>query len=37
MSGQTVCIGNFTARENAGVGDWVGAGAGVNIPEKKYF
>ena len=31
MSGQTVHLGHFTAREKAGFGGWVGAGAGLVI------
>jgi hypothetical protein len=30
VSGQTVCIGQFTAREKAGVGGWVMAVAGLD-------
>jgi len=29
------CTGHFTAREKAGVGDWVGAGAGLDVLEKR--
>jgi len=31
VSGQTVCIGHFTAREKAGFGGWVGVGAGLDV------
>jgi hypothetical protein len=30
VSGQTVCIGQFTAREKPGFGGWVGVGAGLD-------
>jgi hypothetical protein len=33
--GQTDCLGHFTAREKAGIGGWVGAGAGLNVLEKR--
>jgi len=33
VSGQTVCTGHFTAREKAGFGGWVGAGAGLDVLE----
>jgi len=35
LSGQTVCTGHFTAREEAGVGGWVSAGAGLDVLEKR--
>jgi len=35
VSGQTVCTGHFIAREKAGVGGWVGAGAGLDVLEKR--
>jgi len=34
VSGQTVCTGQFTAREKAAVGGWVGAGTGLDVLEK---
>ena len=35
VSGQTDCLGHFTAREKAGVGAWVGAGAGLGVLENR--
>ena len=37
VSGQTVCTDHFTAREKAGVGGWVGAGAGLDVFEKRVL
>ena len=39
MTGQAVCPGHFTASEKAGagVGGWVGAGAGLGVLEKREF
>jgi hypothetical protein len=34
-SGKTDCLGHFTAREKAGFGGWVGAGAGLEVSEKR--
>lgn len=33
VSSQTICPGHFTAREKAGVGGWVGTGAGLALLE----
>jgi len=35
VSGQTVCTGHFTAREKARIGGWVGAGAGLDVLERR--
>jgi len=35
VTGQTVHPGHFTAREKAGVVGWVGAGAGLNVLQKR--
>jgi len=35
VSGQTVCPGHFTAGDKAGVGGWMGAGAGLVVLEKR--
>jgi len=35
VSGQTVCTGHLTAGEKAGVGGWVGTGAGLDVLQKR--
>jgi len=35
VGGQTVCPGHFTAGDKAGFGGWVGAGAGLDVLEKR--
>ena len=35
VSGETVRPGHFTAREKAGVGGWMGTGAGLDVLEKR--
>jgi hypothetical protein len=37
VSSQTVCPSHFTAREKAGVGDRVGAGAGLGVLRKRVL